>query len=55
MPVILGKSRPLTPKGIKEIKVMSHIEKRGIKLVEDIAKSFGQQSKKMKPKKIFYR
>ncbi|HMG16379.1 MAG TPA: hypothetical protein VK590_13070 [Saprospiraceae bacterium] len=52
MPVILGKSRPLTSKGVKEIRHMGNPEKRAIELTKQIAKEFGQQSKKMKPKKI---
>jgi len=55
MPVILGKSRPLTPKGIREIRHVGSPEKRAIELTKQIAKEFGQQSKKMKPKKIIIR
>lgn len=55
MPVILGKSRPLVPRGVKVIKPISETEKKCTALVTEIAKSFGLQSKKMKPKKIIFR
>jgi hypothetical protein len=55
MPVIVGKSRPLVPRGVKVIKVISSPEKKYTDLAIDIAKSFGQQSKKLKPKKIIIR
>jgi len=55
MGVILGKSKALTPKGVKEIRAASNIEKKITQMTVDIAKSFGQQSKKIKPKKIILR
>lgn len=55
MGVILGKSKSLKPSGTKEIRYLGHPEKKAIKLATDIAKSFGLQSKKMKPKKIILR
>lgn len=55
MGLILGKSKALVPKGIKIIKHTGSAEKSSIKLATDIAKSFGLQSKKMKPKKIIMR
>ena len=55
MGVVLGKSKSLTPKPMKEIRYLGHPEKNAIKLTTDIAKSFGAQSKKAKPKKIILR
>jgi len=55
MTLIINKSRTLVPKSGKVIKHVSHMEKKGIDMVKDIAKQFGQQSKKMKPKKIYFR
>jgi hypothetical protein len=55
MPVILGKSRPLVPRGVKVIKHVGSAETNAIKLTTEIAKAFGQQSKKLKPKKIIFR
>lgn len=55
MGVILGKSKALVPKPMKEIKYIGHVEKRATQMAVDIAKQFGQQSKKMKPKKIIFR
>jgi hypothetical protein len=55
MPVILGKSKALVPKGTKEIRHVFHPERKATDLAIKIAKDFGQQSKKMKPKKIFFR
>lgn len=55
MPVILGKSKALVPRGIKEIKYIGHIEKKATDMAVRIAKEFGEQSKKIKPKKVFFR
>ena len=55
MGLILGKSKALVPKGVKVIKHVGHPEANAIKLTTDIAKAFGQQSKKIKPKKIILR
>jgi hypothetical protein len=55
MPVILGKSKPLVPRGVRVIKYVGHPEANAIKLTTQIAKAFGQQSKKIKPKKIIIR
>jgi hypothetical protein len=55
MGLILGKSKALKPKGVKEIKVLSSPEKKATELAVRIAKSFGEQSKKYKPKKMFFR
>jgi hypothetical protein len=55
MPIILGKSKALKPKGIKEIRVLVHPEKTAIEVAKQIAKSFGEQSKKLKPKKFIIR
>ena len=55
MGVVLGKSRSLKPKPMKEIRYIGHPEKKATQMAIDIAKQFGQQSKKMKPKKIIFR
>ena len=55
MGLILGKSKALKPNGVKVIKHVSHPEANAIKMVTEIAKTFGQQSKKWKPKKIILR
>lgn len=55
MPIILNKSKALVPKTGKEIRYISHIEQKGIELVKQIAKAFGEQSKKNKPKKFLLR
>jgi len=55
MPLILGKSRHLVPRGVKVIKPISDTEKRCADMVTEIAKSFGLQSKKLKPKKMIIR
>jgi len=55
MTLIINKSRMLKPKEGKVIKHVSHLEKKGIEMVKSIAKEFGQQSKKMKPKKMYFR
>jgi hypothetical protein len=55
MPVILGKSKSLKPgEGIREIRYRN-VEQNGIELAKNIAREFGQQSKKMKPKKFLIR
>lgn len=54
MSLIINKSKALKPKEGKVIKHVSHLEKKGIEMVKSIAKEFGQQSKKNKPKKIFF-
>lgn len=54
MPVILGKSKSLIPKGIKEIRY-NNVEKKALQMSIEIAKEFGKQSKKMKPKKLLFR
>ena len=55
MPLILGKCMALKPgKGIREIRYRN-VEKNGIELAKGIAKEFGKQSKKMKPKKFLMR
>lgn len=55
MGVILGKSKALKPKPMKEIRYIGHPERKATQMAVEIAKSFGQQSKKMKPKKMFIR
>lgn len=55
MGLVLGKSKALVPKNVKVIKYVGHPEMNAIKLTTEIAKAFGQQSKKMKPKKIILR
>jgi len=40
---------------VKEIKVNCNPEKTAIELTKQIAKDFGQQAKKLKPKKFFIR
>lgn len=55
MPLILGKSKALVPKNVKVIKHIGHPEKQAISVATQIAKEFGQISKKMKPKKIIIR
>jgi hypothetical protein len=55
MGLVLGKSKALVPKGVKVIKHMGSAEQAAIRLTTEIAKSFGLQSKKMKPKKIIFR
>lgn len=55
MPLILGKSRSLKPKPMKEIRYQGHSEQKATQMAADIAKSFGQISKKNKPKKIIIR
>lgn len=54
MGLVLGKSKALMPKGVKEIKHLGHPEKRCIEMSIEIAKQFGIQAKKMKPKKKVY-
>lgn len=55
MGVILGKSKALVPKPMKIIKYVGHHERKATEMAVQIAKSFGQQSKKMKPKKMLFR
>ena len=55
MGLVLGKSKALTPKGVKEIKVISNPEKQYTDMAIGIAKDFGKISKKIKPKKIIFR
>lgn len=55
MGIILGKSKSLKPKPMKEIRYTHNPEKKATQMAVEIAKSFGQQSKKMKPKKILIR
>jgi len=55
MPVILNKSKMLKPNGVKEIRYIGHAERKAIELAKGIAKSFGEQAKKLKPKKIIIR
>lgn len=55
MPLILGKSKALVPKNMREIRVVCSPEKKAIELTKQIAKSFGEQSKKMKVKKFLFR
>jgi len=55
MGVILNKGKMLVPKPMKEIRYIGHPEKNLTKMSVDIAKAFGQQSKKNKPKKMFFR
>jgi len=55
MTLIINKSRHLVPKTGKIIRHVSHMEKKGIEMVKDIAKQFGETSKKIKPKKIIFR
>jgi hypothetical protein len=55
MGLILGKSKALKPKPMKEIKALVSPEKKATEIAVQIAKAFGQQSKKMKPKKFILR
>ena len=55
MTMIINKSKMLTPKQGKIIKNVGHVEQKATQMVKDIAKSFGLQSKKMKPKKMMFR
>jgi hypothetical protein len=55
MGVILGKSRPLVPRPMKEIRYIGHPERKATQMAYEIAKQFGIQSKKAKPKKIILR
>lgn len=55
MPLILGKSKALKPNGVREIKVKCNPERSAIELTKQIAKSFGEQAKKIKPKKFLLR
>ncbi len=55
MTLIINKSKFLSPKPGKVIRPISHMENKSIDMVKTIAKQFGQQSKKNKPKKIYFR
>jgi hypothetical protein len=55
MGIILGKSRPLVPRPMKEIRYIGHPERKATQMAHEIAKQFGIQSKKAKPKKIMVR
>jgi hypothetical protein len=55
MTLILGKSKALVPRNVKVIKHIGHTEAQAIELTKQIAKAFGQQSAKQKPKKIIIR
>lgn len=55
MPVILNKSKFLTPRHVKEVRYIGPIEKKTLDMAKAIAKDFGLQSKKQKPKKIIFR
>ncbi len=54
MPLIINKSRVLKPKEGKVIKHVANPEKKVIDMVKSIAKDFGKQSKKHKPKKMYF-
>jgi hypothetical protein len=55
MTLIVNKSRALKPKVGRVIKNIGYVEQKGIDMVKEIAKSFGEQSKKQKPKKMYFR
>lgn len=55
MPITLNKSKALVPRPMKEIRYIGHPERKAIQMATEIAKQFGQQSKKMKPKKMIIR
>lgn len=55
MGLVINKAKSLIKKPGNEIRYISHVEKKGIEMVKEIAKSFGDQSKKNKPKKIYFR
>jgi hypothetical protein len=55
MGIVLNRGKFLVPKKMKEIKYISHAEKNALQIAMDIAKKFGEQSKKQKPKKIIIR
>lgn len=52
---IIGKSKPLVPRPMKEIRHVGHAEMKAVEMAKNIAKQFGLQSKKEKPKKMFTR
>lgn len=54
MPVILNRSKALTPKPMKEIRY-KNVEKKALQMSKQIAREFGEQSKKKKIKTIIYR
>ncbi len=51
MTLIIGKSKPLVPKDVKIIKYTGHTEQKAIEMTKQIAKDFGEQSKRNPPKK----
>lgn len=55
MVLIINKAKSLIKKEGKEIRYISHVESKGIEMVKNIAKQFGEQSKKNKPKKMYFR
>ena len=55
MTLIINKSKILQPKVGKVIRHVGETEKKVIDMVKSIAKQFGEQSKKQKPKKIIIR
>jgi hypothetical protein len=55
MPLILGKSKTLRPNNPKEIRYVGSPENKAIQLTKEIARQFGLQSKKVKPKKFILR
>ncbi len=54
MPVILNKSKFITPRLMKEAKQMGNMEKKALQMSVEIAKQFGEQTKKTKQKKKIY-
>lgn len=55
MGLVLGKSKALIPKNVKEIRAKIAPDKKAHELAFNIAKEFGQQAKKTKSKKIILR
>lgn len=55
MSLVINKAKSLIKKDGKEIRYISYVEKKGIEMVKSIAKQFGEQSKKNKPKKMYFR
>lgn len=53
--IIRNKSKILKPNDGKEIRYITYTERKAIQMVKEIAKQFGIQSKKQKPKKIIFR
>lgn len=54
MPIILNKSKFLTPRHVKEVKYVENLEKKALQMSVNIAKQFGEQAKKTKQKKKIY-